>query len=86
MDEENKELSAELKLKLLQIEKESEKSSVPREKILKSAVSGAIALAVIPFFGIMSFQIWQILLFALLFGIAGGILFALVAICKCNKK
>ena len=49
MDEENKELSAELKLKLLQVEKDAEKVSVPRAKIIKSALSGAVFLAVIPF-------------------------------------
>lgn len=86
MDEENKELSAELKLKLLQVEKDAEKVSVPRAKIIKSALSGAVFLAVIPFFGIMRFSIWQTVICSLIFGIAGGVLFAFAAICRNNKK
>ena len=86
MDDENKELSAELKLKLLQVEKEAEKQTVPRAKILKSALAGMVALAVIPFFGLMRFEIWQVMLFSLIFGAAGFGLFAMAAICRSNKK
>lgn len=86
MNEENKELSAELKLKLLQVERDADKTTVPRVKILKSALAGAIFLAVLPFFGLMRFSIWQILIFSLIFGLAGGILFAFAAICRNNRK
>ena len=86
MDDENKELSAEIKLKLLQVEKDAEKHNIPRSKIFKSALSGMVALAVIPFFGIMRFEIWQVMLFSLIFGAAGFGLFAMAAICRSNKK
>ena len=86
MNEENKELSAELKLKLLQVEREADKTAVPRVKILKSALAGAVFLAILPFFGLMRYSILQILIFSLIFGLAGGILFAFAAVCRNNRK
>ncbi|MBR7118998.1 MAG: hypothetical protein IKC77_02225 [Lentisphaeria bacterium] len=86
MDDENKELSAELKLKLLQVEQQAEKSDASRVKVLKSAITGAVAMAILPFFGIFRFPTWMIVTSSLLFGICGGILFGAAAVCRSNKK
>lgn len=86
MDEHEKELSAELKLKLLQVEKEADKSAVPREKIIKSSLLGMIALAVIPFFGFFRFSAWKIITASVIFGIAGAFLFGMAAVCRSNKR
>ena len=86
MDEQEKELSAELKLKLMQVEKEASKSTVPREKIIRSALLGMVTLAIIPFFGVFRFAMWKVIAASLFFGTAGAVLFGLAAFCRSNKK
>lgn len=86
MNEPDKELSAELKLKLMQVEKDAAQSSIPREKVLKSSLLGMTALAIIPFFGILQFPAWKIITASIIFGIAGAFLFGMAAVCRSNKK
>ena len=86
MDEQNKELSAELKLKLLQVEREAEKTTVPREKVLKSALLGMVAFAIIPFFGAFRFAMWQVIAASAIFGVTGAFLFGMASVCRSNKK
>ena len=88
MDNSNneKELSAELKLKLLQAETSLANDAIQKSKIIKSGISGAVIFGIFPFFGVFLMNIWQLISSILIFSIAGGLLFSLATYCRNYKK
>ena len=60
--------------------------AVPREKVLKSALLGMVAFAIIPFFGAFRFAMWQVIAASVIFGVTGAFLFGMASVCRSNKK
>ena len=86
MDNDKDELSAELKLKLLQAETESDYDCVRKSRIIKSGITGSVAFGVFPLFGVFLMNTWQLIVSICVFSAAGGILFSLAAHYRNSKK
>ncbi|MBO5899827.1 MAG: hypothetical protein J6Q80_03750 [Lentisphaeria bacterium] len=86
MSNDKHDIDPELKLKLLEIEKEASNEIDKAKTPLRYALMGLVVFGIIPLFGITHLSAFQVTAGVLLFGFLGAFLFYLAGTCRNAKK
>ena len=86
MSDNQHDIDPELKLKLLEIENEAQKTGDNSRTPIRYALMGLVVFGIIPLFGITHLSAFQVIAGVLLFGFLGAFLFYLAGSCRNAKK